>query len=116
MATWPVSLPAAPLLGGIEAEDQDNVIRFEPDVGEAMARQRSTAVPVRMTVEFKLTEAQRATLMAFYRTDCAYGSVEFTWTDPEDGETASFMFLGSPKRGHQTKGAWRVSCTLLRLP
>lgn len=72
MATFPSTLPA-PLLGGYQANPQDQVVRTQMEVGTARARLRSTAKIDRVSVQWLLTDAQMATFRTWWYQDSASG-------------------------------------------
>lgn len=72
MATFPATLPA-PLLGGYQANPQDQVVRTQMEVGTARARLRSTAKIDRVSVQWLFTDAQMATFRTWWYQDSASG-------------------------------------------
>jgi hypothetical protein len=72
MATYPGTLPS-PLLGGYQANPQDQVVRTQMEVGTARARLRSTAQIDRVTVQWLFTDAQMATFRTWYYQSSASG-------------------------------------------
>jgi hypothetical protein len=118
VADWPEGLPFTPLKQGFEATDQDNLARFDPDVGEPMVRAMSTAASREYTVVFPFTAMQRDSFMAFWRETLGRGAVPFVAPhDPETGEEDVIMlFTSPPKRSAVAGGRWRVAIAMMRLP
>lgn len=82
MATFPATLPA-PMLGGYQANPQDQVVRTQMEVGTARARLRSTAKIDRVSVQWLFTDAQMQTFRDWWYLDsasngAAYGTSWFT--------------------------------------
>lgn len=121
MATWPVSLPAYPLLAGFTVGAPDTVVRSDPSVGPPLVRQRATAGvrPVQCTVKVGTTALKDA-LDEFFRVDCAGGALPFEWAglsaSTGGGSGALFLFAAPPDYAPEGATRWRIALQLLRLP
>lgn len=81
MPAWPASLPQYVEVSGYSEKPRKTVIRSTMDIG-AKQRRRATAAPEPVTVRVLLTQAQRATFVAFHKTDLQDGALSFTWVHP----------------------------------
>lgn len=90
--TWPPSLPQYPNQDGFSEEQADNTIRTQFDAGTMKLRRRYTAAPIKFTMSFTLTAAQKTTLETFFNTTLAGGSLPFDWVKPSDNAAATFVF------------------------
>lgn len=70
----------------------DNVIRTQFDGGTMKLRRRFTAVPIKYTMTFTLTAAQKATLETFFYTTLSGGVLPWDWVKPHDNSAATFVF------------------------
>jgi hypothetical protein len=121
MPIWPETLPTAPLYQGWAETEPTNYVEFQPSVGAPMRRRRSTAVVRPFQVSFSVTTAQAASLLAFYNSDCAGGSLSFTGlTNPRTGAALTFMFQGEVQITDANPSAadvtYKASFGLLELP
>lgn len=115
---WPNSLPAAPLNGTMQTAPKSTVYAFEPEAGPPITRRNSTADVDRITMQFILTSAQRATFLTFYKDTCIQGSLSFYWDDPATKQQAEWVFDPSGPYTIQSRvsGVHDVSVSLIRLP
>lgn len=113
---YPADLPPLILAEAFSAEDQDGVVRFDPTYGEPMVRLGSTAAGVQMTVAANMSASERDDFLDFWRDDCGRGSIACSMTDPENGETALFLFTKPPVRTSFGGDNWRISTSIMRLP
>jgi hypothetical protein len=81
MPAWPASLPQYAEISGYQEKPRKTVIRSATDIG-AKQRRRATAAPQPVTLQVLLTQAQRATFVAFHQADLQDGSLSFTWVHP----------------------------------
>jgi len=120
MAEWPTSLPDEFLLDGYSGSMPDNVIRQDMSVGPPKQRRRSTAAvePItgRIVLDDNDSPSQLVTFNAFYRTTLSDGAVSFTWTHPETGSSADFIFTSPPVKTPAGAGYWFVDMSLAVLP
>ena len=87
---WPdIPNPIYPL----KTDREDNVIRSNTDSGYEITRQRYTRT--RKSYELKWTaisQDDRDTIVKFYDTKTASGSLSFTWYHPVDGSKHEVRF------------------------
>ncbi len=90
--SWPVGLPQEMLLdhtGGAEL----NVVAFSPQVGVATLYQVGESQSRDVRGRLRVSDAQLATFLEFYRTTLRNGSRRFDWTsDSFDGATLRLQF------------------------
>lgn len=114
MATWPASLPQAPLFNSLNVTPEPNVIAFESDVGVEHTRRRATSRRKTINVAFMLTRAQLSVFDAFFEQELADGTLTYQWRDPVQGVTATYKI-----RTHNTVpvggDAWRLTMQIRRL-
>jgi hypothetical protein len=82
MSTWPVTLPASPLINGYNEVDEDSRLVSDVDAGQRKIRNRYTANAKFITENYILTETQYIALMTFYRTTLSNGATPFTKQHP----------------------------------
>jgi hypothetical protein len=116
MPTWPATLPAAPATSGWQETPEDNVARFQPDVGPPKLRRRYTGSGSKVSARFLMTTDQCADLDDFFRGDLADGSLPFTWAHPVTGASLTWVFEGPPSYEASDYGLFNVSVQLRRLP
>ena len=131
MPVWPTA-NSMPQVLPIETEEsaESNLIRTDMDWGPRKVRRRFTAITRYLDPpadRFVLTDAQKATLIVFYDTTLAHGSLSFTWGSsgpvPEfDGDTITeFRFEERPEvtnivPGIASNRLYRVAMKLEVLP
>lgn len=103
------------LRGKYRETPQETKEVFEPSSGRMLTRERFTDPYFTITGEIQVTTAQRATFKTFYHTDCANGSLEFTFPHPVDG-TINCLFAGSYDIAENGVDSWIISFSLWRLP
>ena len=118
MSAWPGDLPQKPLADGFSEKAPTLIQRTQMDVGPAKARPRQTAGVTVLTCAFRLTSAQRASLMTFWQTTLAGGSLPFTWTHPVTGAALSACrIVDPPALEPVARGIyWRAALTIEILP
>lgn len=117
MPTWPVAgdFPQSPLVGTWTRTAVNTVQEFKPDLGPARKRRLTTGASFECSGSFRLTQAQADALLDFWRADCDFGSLSFTWIDPEDGVTPrTWEFRSVPQFQHVTAGAYEATVSLIR--
>lgn len=98
VATWPISLPTAPLASGVKMVPQSITERSEVAQGRARIRQRtSRAVKIFNTPVAPLTAAQVDTLYQFWESECKGSSIEFDWIHPLLLTSARMRFYSEPE-------------------
>jgi hypothetical protein len=107
---WPVNLPTAVLEEGYSEARPDNVIRSPMDVGPPKVRRRTTAAVYPLFFSQQLTTAQVATLVTFYDSTLAHGSLSFTLEHPRTGGEVEAMFAAPPRivPWPNADGYWRA--------
>jgi len=83
-ATWPASLPAAPVAGTGREVEHSGVQEDKMEVGPPIVRRRTTLDVYLIQVQLRLTGAQLATLRDFYRTTLKKVLPFDGFADPED--------------------------------
>ncbi len=116
MSTWPLSLPQNPVYSSYEETPPDTLIRTEMDVGPPKVRQRYTAGIRKFSCDYRMTEAQIATLDTFFVTTISGGSVSFDMPHPRTGDNITVRIIGVPAYRAVTKGIYDVSCKFEELP
>ena len=84
MPQWPAGLPVRPPDGSWAIDIQDPAIRTQPDIGPPMVRARYSIEWERWQGTLTLTKDEYEQMREFWKTDCEYGSTEFTafhWED-----------------------------------
>lgn len=116
-ATWPSTLPPPQADNSTAYDGVSNVVRSDTDAGVAKVRRRFTAVAQPFNCTLKLTQAQWATLQAFYR-DTLQDALPFDWVDWRSGEAATYRFIQRPGAQY-IKGSvhrWQVTLQLEVMP
>lgn len=116
MASWPSSLPTAPLVAGYSEQRESGSIRTQIDAGPEFVRRRYSATVTRIGVQLRLTTAQVATLETFFSTTTGQGSAAFTWTHPRTGASVSMRFMEPPQISADGNGIWTAALALEILP
>lgn len=117
MATWPVSLPQAPLVDGYGETPPNLIVRSQTEVGWAKTRRRASAGPTRITAVYAMSGTQLAAFESFLAGDIADRTQAFDWPQPRAGATASVRIV-EPPQIIPAAGAnrWRVGLTLELMP
>lgn len=119
MATWPVSLPVAPLLDGFSYQPANTLVVSEMDAGLPKVRRRFTAGPDMASASWLLTAAQFETFRSFFTTDLAGGALSFTAEHPlPPYATATIRFdpTQMPTFTPLGNGEWKVDAQIMILP
>lgn len=110
---WPLSLPTALLAAGYTETPQENLLRFQPEVGPAKLRRRGTAAGRIIDGSLVLKQTSRAVLDDFYAITLSHGADTFSWRDPGKGP-GTYAFNAPPQYSLVAPGVWRVGLQLLR--
>lgn len=94
---WPLASTIKALQDGYSEVPGNNTIRFQPDVGPAQLRRRSTSAPSRMSVRYQLSATDASTLSDFYAYTSVGGTLRFNYTHPRLGTTVEARFLEPPQ-------------------
>lgn len=97
MPTWPLTLPAAPLVDGFRETMPPVTVRTEMDAGPAKIRRRTTSGVGKLSLAYLLNAAQVATLESFVTHDLAGGALAFGFTHPRRGTTVNCRFTRLPE-------------------
>lgn len=117
MAAWPGTLPQVPLANGFQEVHPELSLRTNMDVGPAKVRRRQTAGVVTMVCPFRLTTAQRATLVTFWQTTLAGGSLTFTWVHPITSAVITCRMVNPPQFAPLSRGMyWGTTMQIEILP
>ena len=117
MAAWPVDLPQKPLVQGFSETLPNLVTRSPMDIGPAKVRRRSTAGVTQLQCVFRLSAAQRASLLTFWQTTLAGGSLSYNWVHPISGAGIVCRIVEPPALAPATGGvAWAASLKIEVLP
>jgi len=115
MVAWHVDLPQKPLANGFTERQPQLALRTQMDVGPAKVRRRQTAGVVQMACPFRLTTAQRATLVTFWQTTLAGGSLPFTWTHPVTGAAINCRIVEPPEFQPAARGIYWITTLLIEI-
>lgn len=111
--TWPAGLPQEMLLEHDHGPEQ-NVVAFRPQVGEPTLYQVGESHVRPLRGRLRVSDAELATFLEFFRTDLRHGSRQFNWTsDSFDGYTLRLQFDPDSAYSHagMTTG-WMLSVNL----
>ncbi|MDE5899167.1 MAG: hypothetical protein K2H09_07910 [Treponemataceae bacterium] len=114
IASWPSALKI-PMLGGLNGQYQNPVVRTEMDAGPAKQRLRYTAVPKRFSGRLILTEEDRTIFEAFWKDAIAYGTLRFAMKNPQTGKVEEFRFTDTYTEDGNDDGLWELTLPLERL-
>ena len=96
MPAWPSDLPQKPLVQGFSETAPQLAVRSPMDVGPAKVRRRATAGVTQLKCAFRLSAAQRASLLTFWQTTLQGGALAFAWTHPISGAAISCRIVEPP--------------------
>ena len=125
-----MTTPAWPTLDGVDgsspivsqagyAEDilSDPTVRSSMDSGEPKARPRYSAVIKTITGQIEvLASTDCDTLLSFYDSDCAFGSLPFTWVHPRTGSAGTFKWQKRPAITGTNGTRYTMSLSIMQLP
>lgn len=114
-ATWPGSLPKAPLWGSYMESPRRPRVVFESDAGPPIERPRSSLRMTDISFALLLTDAQMGTLEDFVQSDIAGGTLPFLFEHPRTLNQATVRLIEEPP--YQTElyapGYWRATFRML---
>ncbi len=116
MTTWPITLPAYPLLEKYAEAMPSTSIRTDMDSGPAKIRQRTTAGVRQLSVGYLLSKSQVSDLEGFYSETLKGGSLSFEFTHPRDDTTVLCRFVEPPSYNATNGDYFNVSIGLEILP
>jgi hypothetical protein len=114
MTAWPATLPK-PLFKGFGRNPGRRASRFEPDEGPAKQRMNTTAALERVTLVYKCTVTEEASIFSFFADPAggAGGGAWFTFVQPFTGVTVNARFLaGSEPTSVDASSNFNVTVTL----
>lgn len=113
MASWPSSLPV-PLRTGYEINPEDPVLRTQMDAGPDRVRRRYTAIPSRIPVRWRFTDAQFALFEAWHKHEALDGAAWFSLSllNGLSLQTVEARFVKPPKELLLGGTNWEVSAEL----
>jgi|TARA_R110000851_G_scaffold91621_1_gene199973 hypothetical protein len=94
---WPASLQDKVNTGGYSLSLGDTVIRSKMDVGPVKTRRRNTRGVDDHAISIWVTGAEYTTLITFYKTTTAGGTLPFEFEHPITKVLTDFRFNGPPK-------------------
>lgn len=115
MPTWPTSLPCYPINGTFSETPQRNVVKFQPEIGPAKMRRRSTANGSVASASYKMSKAQYEDFISFYQDDLKDGSLPFEMKHPVTDTLYDWQFESEPEITQQTRNMQMVNVSLRRL-
>jgi hypothetical protein len=117
MATWPLTLPQAPLAEGYQESPGETVIRTPMDVGPPKQRRANTAGVKQWTVTWELEASQVETFQTFFEETLEGGALSFELPHPRiDGSAVTVRFVKPPTWRPVSGDAWQVQAVLEVLP
>lgn len=122
-AVWPISLPQALLVRGLNGQPESGVVRTAMSVGPAKVRARTSTPIDTYTGELILTQAQLVTFWTFFNDTLELGALPFDWVHPRTAAAGTaFRFMAPPAetplapRNASHTEKWRVSFRLEVIP
>lgn len=115
-AAWPVSVTQNCVRGSYREAPDENVARFQPEVGPSKMRRRMSISSKQIQFESVLSLAECATLDTFWRTTLKDGTLPFTRKNPRNGATETYIFAGPYQRIDLAGGYDRVAFSLHQIP
>jgi len=116
--TWPAELPCRFLRGTQAGALGDNLLKGQTETGPGKVRPRSSAAVGKLAGRMRMTTAQKAALVSFYKETLLEGSLAFTM--PVMGEAAPLLLRfkpGTPPEWVDTApGRWEVSLEFEVMP
>lgn len=116
--TWPSTLPAPIADSSAAYGAPSNVLETSMEAGAPKVRRRFTSAEVPFGCTMKLTQAQYATLEAFYYTTLKQ-VLPFDWVDLRTGAACTYRFTKDAYQGSYIPGSidrWLVTLSLARKP
>lgn len=114
MPQWDSNWPCQPLVDSIAVSFEDNVAKFEPEVGDAFTRPRYSAGRMIIAGTLPFPTTQIGEFRAWFRDDLARGSIKFDMQCWITHETKSFKFTTNPTFQRSASGIYLVSMTIAR--
>ena len=94
---WPVGVPESALISGYSEQVEDNVARFQPEVGPAKLRRRTSFSQTVYQFGLIMTTTEYDSLLTFYRTTLKDGTLSFKRKHPRTQVASkTFLFMKPP--------------------
>lgn len=107
---WPSAMPLCPDVIGLAGDVQDQVHRFTPEQGLAIARPHQTATIALYRVSFAgMTETQMSAFWTFFDTDLKRGALPFAWIHPRRRILREVRLQGPPTETMVGHVRWTLS-------
>jgi hypothetical protein len=117
MPSWPSDLPPRPLVQGFSETAPTLAVRSPMDVGPAKVRRRATAGVTQLKSAFRLSAAQRASLLTFWQTTLQGGALSYSWTHPISGAGITCRIVEPPAFEPVAGGRfWNAALSIEVLP
>lgn len=111
---WQTDFPCYPLEGTWTEKDQDNVVRFQPEVGNSKSRRRFTASGSTATGSWKFSKSQWVSFQAWWKTGILDGSLPFLMKHPISDDMIYWTFEEPPEMTAVTRNAITATFSLRR--
>jgi hypothetical protein len=92
-AAWPTTVSYHAAQGSYREKPEDNVDRFDPEVGDSISRRRTAQARETITFESIYTRDEYAALKAWRRSTILDGTLPFTRPHPFTGVTGTFKYM-----------------------
>lgn len=117
-AVWPSDVPQYALQSGFSEKPERNAVTFEPEVGPAMMRRRTSLSSDLITFQTMMTVDEYDKLLDFYRNDTKDGTQPFMRKHPRNIEGANrrFVFTAEPQLSAAGPNYGPVALALRLLP
>lgn len=116
-AVWPFSDPLVPLVQSVGAP-VDQLASFQPDIGPAISRPRTTARLELWSLQVRLESfAQLDEFETWFDTQLAFGTRPFLWLHPTQKTLKRFRFeSGTYEKSFTRAGRAFISLRVLMIP
>lgn len=115
--SWPYDVNQLVSRRSYGERPERNVASWQPEVGPPSERRRSSVTSSQLQFSGRVTDAEWASLMTFYRTTLRDGALPFCRTQPLTGVTGKFKFTEPPALGGNVGALYReVSYQMRELP
>lgn len=115
MPAWPTTIPVCQ--ASYTEKRMDGSIRSDMETGPMKVRQRFTATPVFLSMNYLVNAAQVQDLDDFYRADLKHGSLEFDFTHPRTQAAVKARIMEPPEFNAQDGGLlYRAALQIEVLP
>lgn len=123
MADFPIEMPQSPLIGDLSFSRISNSLVFDTEVGDPIERRRFTGKRKTINISWpQCSQAAKDAFDNFYDNILEDGSLYFTYTDFETGETGvTFKFMDPRPTAIPTipdalgDMQWKISAVLRRI-